>query len=205
MSAKWWDGFLRDEDTGALIVDAGTDPWLDFIKPAGIIRETLPRYAAPLSNLANALTLGTPTVSSMPLLAGEVITSIRWFAGTTGLAGASATNQWFFLADADLRVLAVTADDTTAAWTANTGKTLALTAPLTVPTDGLYRPGIVVAGGAATPTMVGISANSNSILNQVPITDGKSSTTGLTAPVAVGTVLGAINSTGNARPYGSVL
>jgi hypothetical protein len=199
-------GFLRDPSTGALIVSGGTDPWLDFMKPAGVIRETIPRYAGPMSNLASAITLGTPTVSSMPLIAGEVITSIRWFAGSTGLAAAAGqTNQWFFLADANLRVLAVTTDDTTAAWTANTGKTLALTTPLTVPSDGMYRPGLVVAGGAATPTMLGISANSNSVLNQVPITDGKSSTTGLTAPVAVGTVLGAISSTGNARPYGAVL
>lgn len=198
-------GFLVDDATGALVVSGGSDPWLDFLKPAGLIRETLPRYASPLSNLANALTLGTPTCCALPLLAGEVVTSIRWYVGSTGLAASSATNQWFFLADSSLKILAVTSDDTTAAWTANTPKVLALTAPYSVTSTGLYYVGIVIAGGAATPTMVGISANNNSIFNQSPVTDGKSSTTGVTAPLAVATTLGAVSSTGTARPYGAVL
>lgn len=55
---------------------------------------------------------------------GKVISNISFTSGNT--AGASLTNQWFTLHDSSRVALARTADATTAAWAANTTKTLAI-------------------------------------------------------------------------------
>lgn len=179
-----------------------SDPWLDFIKPAGAIRESINRWSGGLTNIASAITLGTPTMCAMPCLAGEILTSQKWCVGTTALTAASATNLWTFLAAADGTVLAVSTDgDVSTAWSANTQRVFPYTSPYTITADGLYYRGLVVAGGAVTPSLIGMSIGANAVFNQPPVTDGKSSTVGLTRQVALGTVLGLPTSTGNGRAY----
>lgn len=101
---------------------------------SGALAETVPRL---LANSAGVLTPTStrPYGSSIYLTAGQVITAIELFATA---AVASPTSQVFGLTDSTYTVLALTSDDTTTAWAANSFKKLNLTSTYTVPTTGLY-------------------------------------------------------------------
>lgn len=67
---------------------------------------------------------GTAWATPISLPGGFVVHNITFVSGTT--AGGTLTHQWFGLADANLKIVATTADDTSTAWGASTAKTLAI-------------------------------------------------------------------------------
>lgn len=161
-------------------------------RPTVVIAETWSvRGGSTLAN-TGALTSGQPTlVGGCILPAGVPVNNITFLCASTAVG--APTNQWFFLADVSRTVLAVTADDLTAAWAISATKTLALAATYIPSVDTPVYAGVVVAA-TTVPTLGGMGSPLNvaNTLGLAPIFAGKSTTTGLTTPVAIGTVLGAI-------------
>ena len=108
-------------------VGAGTSP---FDSGWGALEEALrPAGRWESTSRLRAGTSNTPTSGSLYLVPlwipkGIVISNIGFVSG--GTAGASLTNWWFTLHNSSKVALARTADQTTAAWAANTAKSLAI-------------------------------------------------------------------------------
>lgn len=127
-----------------------------FLKPSGALRESFPRYGS-ATNSTSSLTSTNAQGHLIVLNAGDVITSITFCTGSTGLT--TPTHQWFWLADVNRNQLRVTSDDLATAWAANSLKTLSLSASYTVLETGLYYVGIsVVAATAGNLSSVGGNA-----------------------------------------------
>ncbi|MEV6399981.1 glycosyl hydrolase family 28-related protein [Streptomyces sp. NPDC051907] len=117
---------------------------------------------------------------------GKTITHISFASG--GTAGASLTNQWFMLLTNNRTAVARTADATTAAWAANTVKTLAVAqttagsaTTYTTTYEGLHYVAVLVAG-TTMPSLVG-EGSANAIQSVAPAFGGAN--TGLTTPPTV--------------------
>lgn len=120
--------------------------------PTGTYRPSMDRMraGADLAALATQVMLS----AALYLQAGDVIASLTFKSG--GTAAVTPTNWWFALYDTATTpaLLAQTADQTTAAWAANTAKTLALAAPVTVSKTGIYYAAVMVKA-ATVPTLIG--------------------------------------------------
>ena len=122
------------------------------------------------------------------LQAGETVTNITFKSGTT--AAGTPTNYWFALYDdsATPALLAQTADQLTAAWAANTAKTLALSAPQTVPRSGVYRAAIMVKA-TTPPSLLGVAtldvATGGFVSGDKPLAQLSGSSLTTTAPATV--------------------
>jgi len=182
---------LPPSESGALasraqVVAVRGNPML----PTGAIGSTLPRSIV-VGNSA-WLVSGTVSVVAVSLMAGDSISSISFVSRNT--AGAGMTNQWFALLDTNRVVLAVSADDTSTAWGANAVKTLVMTAPYVVPTTGIYYLAAMVAGSVIPTLAAAVSAAT--VLSGIPPISVGVSSTGQTAPPAVGATLAAITVSG---------
>lgn len=94
------------------------------------------------------LSTGRISLTEIQLPKGLSITTITFYSMTTALSVGA--NQWFALLDLNLAKLAVTADDTSTAWAANTAKTLTITGgPWVTTYAGIYYLAIMVK--ATTP------------------------------------------------------
>lgn len=100
---------------------------------------------------------GVTNLIGLPLYEGDVVTNLTFISGATALTmGSNADGHlWFALYDPSGTLLAQTADQGGAAtWAANTVKTLALSAPQTIATTGLYYAALMVnAGTGGSPTV----------------------------------------------------
>lgn len=163
-------------------------------RPDGALYETIPEDIAG-DNLA-ALTTAQLFLVALGIPAGTVVTAITFWSGSTALD--TGANQWFALFDRSRVKLAVTSDDTSTAWAANTKKTLNLTAPYAVNTDGLYYAGIMVKG-TTPPTLTGKSLTLSSVAASAPIRCGTSDGT-LTDPASCPATATAITG-GGLIPY----
>lgn len=143
---------------------------------SGSKAETFDRNYLAEVNVA-ALSTGRLTLQAIWLTAGMVITSISFASATTALG--TGTNQLFGLFDVNRNLLAVTNNDTSTAWAANTVKTLNLTAQYTVPYTGFYYIGVMVAA-TTVPTLKGHTAFTASQLHGAAPIIGGTSSTGLT-------------------------
>lgn len=150
--------------------------------PTGAIDETMPRVGN-VSNIAGMLASGTLRLQAAVLVPkGRAVSSISLFSGST--AADTPLNQWFCLVRmSDLAVLAKTVDDTTAAWAANSRKTLALAAPLIPAQDELCYVGACVVA-TTPPSLMGNSLPSG-VLDEAQRVCGPS-TAGLTNPASLG-------------------
>lgn len=150
--------------------------------------ETIRRELCNEANLA-APASGTLILQAIWLKAGTVVSNISMHSATTGAT--TPTNYLFGLYDINRNLLATSANQTTAAWAANTIKTLAMTATYTVPTDGIYYIGYFMTA-TTLPTLKGQTARTTSQLaGQAPILQGTSTaalTTALPNPAAAITV-----------------
>jgi hypothetical protein len=152
-----------------------------------VFAETIPRDAATTD--LSALTTQVMTSVGLPLETGNVVTSLTFVSGAT--AAGTPTNYWFALYSPDGVLLGQTADQLTAAWAANTVKTLALTTPVRIPTEGLYYAAVMVKA-TTPPSLVG-RAVLNAVVNgamglSLPVlaqTSGSALTT--TAPGTIAT------------------
>jgi hypothetical protein len=132
-------------------------------------------------NTSVSMTTGQLLVCSTSLHAGQVISNITWMTAAT--AAVTPTHWWYVLLDGSLNLLAVTADQTTAAMAANTVLTLAVAtiasgsaSSYTVPTSGLYYVGVMVTAGTMPNFMAAPGAT----------------TTGGVAPAKCGTSTGSL-------------
>lgn len=115
-------------------------------------RANLPRL--PLDSRADALTAQVMTAVPLWLNAGDTVTSLTFVSGVT--AAGTPTNWWFALYSnaATPALLQQTADQLTAAWAADTAKTLPLAAPVKITASGLYWAAVMVKA-TTVPDLVG--------------------------------------------------
>lgn len=108
----------------------------------------------PLDDVAEALSTGVMTAVPLWLRAGDKVTNLSFLSGAT--AAATLTHWWFALysAAATPALLAQTADQVSAAWAADTWKTLALSAPVTISASGIYYAACMVAA-TTVPSLMG--------------------------------------------------
>jgi hypothetical protein len=138
---------------------APTNPqWLLEGQAPGVMRSNLRRVECG-SDLA-ALTTQVMTSVALPLEVGDLVTSLTFVSGAT--AAGVPTNWWVALFDdsATPALLQQSADQLTAAWAANTAKTLALASPVLITRSGVYRAAVMVKA-TTTPTLVGAAVNAN--------------------------------------------
>ena len=120
--------------------------------PDAFYRANLP--FAPLTDLPAALVDGTLTSVPLFLSEGDLVTSLSFLSGVT--AAGTMANWWFALYDRAAELIAQTADQTTAAWTAHTWKTLALSAPYKVTQSGFYLAAIMAnVSAGSVPSLAG--------------------------------------------------
>lgn len=132
-----------------------TNPdWTADGSPSGVLRANLPRRA--LVTNASALTTQVMLSAALHLEAGDVVTNLTFVSGAT--AAGTPTNWWFALYDdsSTPALIAQTADQETAAWAANTAKTLALSAAYLVPRPGVYYAAVMVKA-TTVPTLAGVT------------------------------------------------
>ncbi len=151
---------------------------------SGTKGETMNRNMCPEVN-TTAGTTGQVRLQAVWLPAGAVVSNISFCSATT--AAGTPTHYVFGLYDIAGNLLATTADQTSTAWAATTLKTLAVTAPYTIPTTGLYY--LMFSMVATTvATLKGGTARTDGQLNfTTPILSGLSATTYSTgtAPASV--------------------
>jgi hypothetical protein len=157
----------------------------DDVSPLAALFETFSRENAD-ANLS-VLATGTLVLQAVFLPYNAVVSGITCVAGAT--AAGTPTNQWFALYDQTLNKLAVTADDTSTAWAADTAKTLSFSGGYTTTYAGLHYLGVMVKA-TTVPTLAG-QATRASITGLAPKTCGLS-TGGLTNPASAPAAAAAI-------------
>jgi len=146
-------------------------------QPTGALGATGDRALVNGNNLS-ILSYGGLHLSSIVLPAGLTITNISFVSGSTALTGG--TYQWFGIFTDALNIGRLTADATSAAWPANTAKTLALTSAYVTPYAGLYFLGASCTTGGG-PTLTGYGYSALTHIGLSPVLSGLSSS-GVTTP-----------------------
>jgi hypothetical protein len=138
-------GVVRDA-LGHLNAAPDVDPTQTFY------RRNLSRIG--LDDKADALTTQVMTSVPIYLQAGDTVTNLTFVSGATAVN--TPTNYWFALygPGATPALLAQTADQTNAAWAADTAKTLALAAPVKITVSGVYYAAIMVKA-TGVPSLIG--------------------------------------------------
>lgn len=124
------------------------DPNWDNVSNGGnFVREAYPRMQA--QTLGAFISSGVMYHVALPLLAGDVVTNLHTFAGTTTPSGIA--HWWFALYDTSATpvLMAQTADQGSGAIANSARLSLPLTAPQTIPVSGIYYACAMFA--AATP------------------------------------------------------
>ncbi|WP_262702059.1 MULTISPECIES: right-handed parallel beta-helix repeat-containing protein [Streptomyces] len=150
-------GPLDDQSVGSEISPFDMQGNLEgLMRPAGRF-ETTSRLRC--GTTSAALVSGTLYLVPIWLPRGTVVSNLAFTSGGTG-AG-TPTNWWFTLHDRDRKALARSTDQTTAAWAANTTKTLAVaqttagnTSSYTTTYSGLHYLGFMIKA-TTTPSLVG--------------------------------------------------
>lgn len=169
------------------------------LQPTGTVASTHDRTATNFAVTTSAGASGTLNLTAVFIPANTVVNKINCVTGTTGSTGV--THNWAVLADLNLKVLAVSADNTTTDLVASTVQSYTLTSPFTTTYGGLYYAGVMIATGTTQPTWQGTIQTGTTVQNIAPKVAG-SSNTGATTPVAVGATLTAVTTTvGNVYFY----
>jgi hypothetical protein len=169
------------------------DPREALFSGGVFMRENIPRREGGFSDQTTALTTAVMTSIAVPLFCGDVISTVTVMTGNT--AGGTMTHQWAALYDTQatsaLIVGSQSADGTSGALAANTAIAFTLGAKYTVPADGIYYVGLMVAAttvpslmcmSTGRTTMSGAVITGQKVLAQ---TSGTSLTT--TAPATIAT------------------
>ena len=162
-----------------------------LLVPTGYYVESMPRVSG-LGSDITPLVAGQMTLSSVTLVATSVVATIQYTSGTVGSTG-TLTHAWFVLYDKNGNALAVTGDDTSAAWAANTTKTLTISnvvsggswvtgTSYTIPTSDIYYVGVMVAGGTTRPTLIGAPLSATAAQFTPYLAVQETAHTGLLAP-----------------------
>ena len=151
----------------------------------GTLAETMPRETCPEVNTVAPTASGTLFMQAIYLKAGQLVSNITASSATT--AAGTPTNYFFALYDGNRALRAVSANQTTTAWAANTVKTLAMTTPYRVPTSGLYYIGVMMTATAVITMKGGTAKTGGQLASAVPILHGTSTaalTTAMPDPAA---------------------
>lgn len=120
---------------------------------------------------------GTLFLQGIWLAAGTIVSNINLFSG--GTAAGTPTNYFAGLYDPNRNLVAQSANQTTGAWAANSAKAFAMTAPYTVPADGMYYIGFFMTATTLPTLKGGVAKTGGQLAALTPVLHG-SSTTGLT-------------------------
>jgi hypothetical protein len=189
-------GFTGDPTLAQLdarYVRLQADPYA-YLLPAGAIAQTLPRH---LGWVAYTVNSGNLSLTAVNLPAGVTVGHITTASNTT--AASAPLNWWYGLWDLNRVQLAVTADQLTTPFTANTAVTLAVASTaagaatsFTTTYSGLHYVGFMMKATTLI-TLNRIQQAQNAITSIAPIPGGVS-TTSLTAPPAFPATATAITS-----------
>lgn len=126
--------------------------WIRQGSPAGVYRTNMQPFDC-VSDTA-ALTTQVMTGVGIALQAGDVVTNLTFLSGAT--AAGTPTNYWFALYSvaATPALLGQSADQLTAAWAADTPKTLALASPVLITVPGWYV-AVCMVKATTPPSLVG--------------------------------------------------
>lgn len=164
--------------------------------PATAIAQNMPRTGTPFAG-QTIVTNGTAALYLIGFNAGQVVSSVTFCSGGTGLTAGSDPHLWAVLCDSSGVVKAVTADDTSPTWSANTPKTFTFGASYTIPVGGYFYAGLMFAysSGGTVPTLTGVGYTVTGVAGIEPITSRASSTGQTTPPaLAASLTLGAVKS-----------
>ncbi|MFE7559664.1 hypothetical protein [Kitasatospora sp. NPDC057500] len=149
-------------------------------------RSNLPRHAV-VSDFA-ILTSQVMLSTALYLQASDTVTSLTFKSGST--AADTPTNWWYALYDdaATPALIGQSADQLTAAWAANTAKTLPLQAPAQITRTGIYHAAIMVKA-TAPPSLLGaatlLGAVAGYVAGDVPLTRSSGAALTTTAPATI--------------------
>lgn len=162
-------------------------PWAN----ASVITRTIDPSRVAVSGAAVVIVSGTLKLSGGATIpGGRTVTNIVCYSGSQ--VAATSTHCWFCLVDRNLNVVAKTVDDTAASpWSANTRKSLALSATYT-PTNAIEVYIGVVVVATTVPNLAGIGAATTPYA-QLAVSGY--STTGLTDPASLGGTAAALSQT----------
>lgn len=123
--------------------------------PAGTLLENFERGSIS-GDLVAALSTGVMTSVAVPLVGGDIVTSISFLSGAT--AAITPTAEWAalygpFVSGSSTPKLGQSTS-VSSAWAASTLKTFTLAAQIVIPTTGVYFVAVMVAA-ATVPTLVG--------------------------------------------------
>jgi hypothetical protein len=173
---------------------AWTSVPIPTVAPTGAFYESMSRLLP--VNVGTFLTSTTLQMTAIPLLKGQTVTSVTFVSGTTALSAGS--NQWAALFDGSRNKVAISADDTSTAWGANTAKTFTMTTPYTATATGTYYVGLMVKA-TTVPTLLGNNSASTVLSALAPILNGTSDTA-LSNPASCPSTAAAITATAKV-PY----
>jgi uncharacterized membrane protein len=151
----------------------------------GYVRYNIPRV--PL-DAADVGVLTTQVMTSVPIFlgAGETVTNLTFTSGAT--AAGTPTNWWFALyyTQATPALLQQTADQTSGAWAANTTKTVALAAPVSITKSGFYWAAVMVKA-TTPPTLIGARFAPALVTGERVLAQTSGSALAATAPATIAT------------------
>lgn len=166
------------------------------LKPTAAKFETFPRSAGNSATSQSALSTERLSMVAIWLPAGTPIGHLSFVSGST--PASEPKNWWFALFNEAREMLAITADQTTAAWAGSTLKELAISetakgleTTFTTTYSGIYYMGVVMKA-TVVPTLEGVSPGGTAIGGLAPIICGTSST-GLSVPKTFPYTAGTIN------------
>lgn len=172
-----------------------------YQEPAGTIAVSMPRAMFSSSTLTPWNTTGQVGIRGIALPAGMVVTNIAVYIGNTGATGP--THWWFALTDPQLNVLAVTADQLSAAVANNAFLKVPLLTPFQVQYTALYYVPASFTASTTAPTGLGGGAVGGA-MTPAPVLAGTAGTQSL--PPAVGAQLnGGVISATTAGNFGVAL
>ncbi|MEU0671359.1 hypothetical protein ABZ330_00405 [Streptomyces sp. NPDC006172] len=162
-------------DLGYLNSSGRPDPDVTFH------RANLPRVG--LDDVAAAAS-GVMCSVALYLQDGDTVTNLTFI--SAGTAAGTPTNYFFALYSGAGALLAQSADQLTAAWAADTAKTLALSAPVKISKSGIYYAAISVTA-STVPTLVGTVGAKPHLTGEGNLSQTSGSSLTGTAPATIAT------------------
>lgn len=169
------------------------------LEPTGVFAATIPRELCTETNTTGPTT-GVLYMQAIALKAGQLVSNIGISSATT--AAVTPTHFMIGLFDKNRNLLATSADQTTAAWAANTYKSIAMATPYRVPTSDLYYIGFFQTAATMNTWKGQTARTGGQLASQTPILGGLSSSTGLTT--ALPNPAGALTANGTITIYANV-
>jgi hypothetical protein len=147
---------------------------------ASHLAESIPRNICTETNSVVPTASGTMFMQAIYLPAGITATNVSWHSATT--AAGTPTNNIIGLYSGARAKLAETANQTTAAWAANTLKTIPFATPYAVTTSGIYYIGFMMTATTIITSKGNTAITNGALAAQAPILHGASDA-GLTTSI----------------------